>query len=105
MEEKPQIYPEYESIEAFVEYCLEEERETYTHIDLQELTYSLRRSHQKVRKDLEEYGLRLVYREKETSVRGIHSSSDHDRWWGPGSERTCGGSGHEQINGFSGQEG
>jgi len=99
-----QVYPEYESLEAFVEYCLEEEVDRYSHVDLQELAYSLRRSHSKIRKELEEYGLRLRYREKEKEVRGWRSN-DNDRWYGKGADRTFGGSGHEQINGFSGQEG
>ena len=96
--------PEYGSIESFVEYCLEEDLDSYNHTDLRELMYSLRLSAQKVRRELDGYGLRLVYREKAKRVRGVHDS-DHDRWWGEGSEKTCGGSGQDQINGFAGQEG
>lgn len=97
-------YPEYQSLEAFIEFCLEDDLDTYSHVDLQELAYALKRSSNKIRKELEEYGFTLRYREKEKQVRGW-KSNDNDRWYGPGSERTHGGSGHEQINGFSGQEG
>ncbi len=99
------IFPEYANLEAFVEFCLEGNRETYNHVDLQELAFSLRLSHHKVRLELEGYGLSLVYREKEKDVRGVHSSCDHDRFWGPGAEKMHGGSGHEQINGWAGREG
>jgi hypothetical protein len=43
-------------------------------------------------------------RAKERRIRGFTTSS-HDRWFGPGASPTHGGSGWEQINGFSGQVG
>lgn len=96
--------PEYESIEAFVEECLDDERDTFTHVDLGELAYALQMSRCKVRAELESFGLRLEERAKERRTRGFTTSS-HDRWFGPGSCKTHGGSGWEQINGFAGQTG
>jgi len=49
-------------------------------------------------------GLTVGPREVPKAVRGFHSNS-HDRWSGPGSCKTHGGSGHEQISGFAGQKG
>lgn len=45
-----------------------------------------------------------VVREVAKHIRTI-SSNSHDRWTGPGSCATHGGSGWEQISGFAGQEG
>lgn len=45
-----------------------------------------------------------VVREVAKRVRTI-SSNSHDRWSGPGSCATHGGSGWEQISGFAGQKG
>jgi hypothetical protein len=96
--------PEYRDIEAFVEYCLDDERETFTAEDLQALSYRLRRSIPKVRAELESYGLTLQARAPARYVRGFTTSS-HDRHYGPGAMRTHGGSGADQICGFGGQEG
>lgn len=49
-------------------------------------------------------GLDYVGREVPKKVRGFNTSS-HDRWYGPGSCPTSGGSGWELISGFAGQEG
>ena len=96
--------PEYESVEAFVEECYDDERDTFTHADLGELAYRLKKSRSVVRKELEGYGLTLAERPKERRVRGF-TSNPHDRWYGPGACKTHGGTGWEQINGFAGQEG
>lgn len=98
------IDPEHESIESFVEYMADDEREVFTHADVNAIAKATQTSHHKVREELESYGLRLARREKERSIRGFNSNP-HDRWYGPGAERTHGGSGWEQINGFGGQEG
>lgn len=97
------VDPEHESIEAFVEYMMDDERETFTHADLNQLAAATQTSNHKVRAELEGYGLRLARRANDKRVRGV-TSNPHDRWYGPGAERTHGGSGWEQINGFGGQE-
>jgi hypothetical protein len=96
--------PEYESVESFVQDCLDDERTTFTHEDLGELAYGLQRSRCRVRADLEGYGLTLAPRAVEKRVRGFTTSSQ-DRWFGPGSSNSHGGSGHEQITGFAGRRG
>jgi hypothetical protein len=96
--------PEYESIESFVQYVMDEEQDQFTHEDLGELAYGLQRSRNKVRADLESYGLKLAPRAFEKRTRGFTTSSN-DRWFGPGSSPMHGGSGWEQINGFAGQKG
>jgi hypothetical protein len=96
--------PEFKSIEAFVEFCMDDERTTFDHTDLGELAFNLHRSRCKVRAELESWGLTLVERPREKRVRGFTVSS-HDRWFGLGSSKSHGGSGWEQISGFAGQKG
>lgn len=50
------------------------------------------------------YGISIGSREVPKAVRGFKSSS-HDRWYGPGSCKTHGGTGEEQITGFAGRKG
>lgn len=93
--------PEYESVEAFVEFLLDEDRTSFNHADLGELAFQLQRSRSKIRAELEEYGLMLSERPFEKKVRGF-TSNNHNRWHG----NPCGGgTGWEQINGFAGQAG
>jgi len=51
-----------------------------------------------------EAGLSYGGREVPKKVRGFKTSSN-DRWFGPGSSPTSGGSGWQQINGLAGDEG
>jgi hypothetical protein len=95
------VPPEYSSLEEFIEYMMDDEREEYTHEELGMLAYSLRLSVPKVRVLLLDWGLRLADRPKERHIRG-YTSWDHNRWAG----NPCGGgTGWEQILGFSGQKG
>jgi hypothetical protein len=96
--------PEHESIESFVQFCLDDEVDTFTAGDVDKIAQATKTSHHKVREELETYGLCLARRAPEKSVRGFQTNSN-DRYYGKGSERTHGGSGWEQINGFGGQEG
>ncbi len=96
--------PEYESIEAFAEFLMAEERITFALSDVAKLAKATRTSDPKVIEELRSYGFELTKREPEKRVRGFTSNS-HDRWYGPGACRTHGGSGWEQISGFAGQEG
>lgn len=98
------VDPEHESIAAFVEYMMDDEQEVFSHADINQLAAATRTSNGKVRAELEGFGLKLARREKVRHVRGVTTNSN-DRYYGPGSERAHGGSGWEQINGFSGQEG
>jgi len=98
-----QDFPEYESVETFVQECLDDERDYFTTADMQALNAATQMRLQDVRKALEGYGLRFVPRQPQKRVRGFNSNP-HDRWYGPGADRTYGGSGWEQINGFAGEK-
>ena len=88
--------PEYKSIDAFVQFCYEDERSEYTHEDLHALGYRLRMRIQCIRHELAKWGLVLANREVPKHVRGFTTSSN-DRWFGPGSSKTYGGSGFDNF--------
>jgi len=88
--------PEYASIEDFVQYLIDDERDTYTADDLQALNYRLKRPVAEIRKELAGYGLKLAPRGIENKGRG-YNSNDLDRWTGPGSSPTHGGSGFSNF--------
>ena len=90
------VFPEFVSIEAFVESVLADERAEFSHEDLLQLWRSLQRPIPEIRKELEGYGLQLTTRPAEKRVRGFTSSS-HDRWFGPGSCPTSGGAAYGQM--------
>jgi hypothetical protein len=93
--------PEHESVETFVEFCMDDERETFDHTDLEAIAFAMRTSRSKVRSALEGYGLRLEERPKERRFRTVNSNP-HNRWEG----NPCGGgSGWEQVLGFAGRSG
>ena len=86
------------------EYCLDEERNEFTHVELRALALNLVCSGSKIRKELESWGLVLSERAKEKRTRGFTANS-HDRWHGAGSCPSHGGSGWQQIAGFAGRPG
>lgn len=90
--------PEFASIEAFVDFLIEDDRDQFTHEELRSLAYRLQMSGSKVRPLLEAYGLQLAHREIGRHVRGF-STSNHDRWYGPGSSPTYGGAGISTTTG------
>lgn len=53
---------EYETIEAFVQYMMDDEREEFNNADLVALSKSLTLPTPEIRKKLETYGLRLKIR-------------------------------------------
>ncbi len=93
--------PEFESVEAFVEFCIDDEQETFSSEDLQSLNFRLHKPVREIRRELESYGLQLARREPSRRVRGF-TANPHDRW---SAFPSHGGSGWEQISGFSGQNG
>lgn len=97
MAEKREELAEFESVETFAEYLYEEERESFTYIELVELSRSVRLSVSKLIGELEGYGLRYEGREHEKEVRGFLTKND--RWTACPSH---GGTGYEQISGFAG---
>jgi hypothetical protein len=96
--------PEYKSVEIFVQFCMDDDREQFRHVELRALALNTRTSGSVVREQLEGYGLTLAVREVPKKTRGF-SSNSHDRWYGPGSSNSHGGSGNDQIQGFAGRRG
>jgi hypothetical protein len=96
--------PEHESVDAFVQFCLDDERTTFTHADLAKINNATRMRISDIRKELEDYGLTIVSRDIQRSTRGFTTSS-HDRWSGPGSCPTFACSGWEVIAGFATTQG
>lgn len=96
--------PDLQTIESFVESCMDDDHPQFNWQHLAVLAWNLRRDRSKIRLELESYGLRFIER---PNVRRIRTFKDnpHDRWFGPGSCPTHGGSGWEQIEGFAGREG
>ncbi len=92
--------PEYASVEAFVQFCLDDERTTFLPGEAQRIAQALCVPTVEVLAELRSWGLVAVLRPRETG-RGYRTSS-MDRYYGPGSEPTHGGTGWEQINGFAG---
>lgn len=90
--------PEYESIESFLEFCADDERTEFSHVDLALLSASLKTSPWKVRIELQRHGLTLAERAVVKQTRGF-STSSHDRWYGPGSLATHGGAGIDADTG------
>lgn len=80
--------PEYTSVEAFIKYLREDERNEFSHVDLSRLVHHTGRATQAICRQLTDCGFTLLARPKEAlSPRGINSSSDENRW-GRGSGET-----------------
>ena len=88
--------PEHASILAFISYCKDDEKETFSHSDLTALNFSTRRPVSEIRSALESAGLTLEVRPPVRKVRGFTTSSN-DRWFGPGADKTHGGSGFDNF--------
>jgi hypothetical protein len=95
---------EYRSTEDFATELVDDDRTSFTFEEADSLAEDLKVTTAKVIRDLKAYGLTYEGRLAEKRVRGF-TSNPHDRWFGPGSSPTHGGSGYEQIAGFGGREG
>lgn len=91
-------FVEYQTVDAFVQYCLDDDKTEFTHTDLSAIAFNMRKSISIVRLELESWGLTLAARPVLASKRGFKSNS-HDRWTGPGSSPTHGGSGIDTSTG------
>jgi hypothetical protein len=100
----PEILPEHESVEAFAEFLMAEERVSFSFVEADTIAQGLKIATYVVIEGLKSYGYTYEGRASEKRVRG-YTSNNHDRWYGPGSMKSHGGSGHEQITGFAGQKG
>ena len=96
--------PEHENIENFVQFLLDEERESFTFEEAESVADATETCPTYVIRELKSYGLAMIPRSEPKKVRGFTTSS-HDRWYGPGAAKTHGGSGNEQISKFGGREG
>lgn len=96
--------PEHESIEAFATFLLDNDQEAFSFEAAEALAKDLGISVTTAIRALKDIGFAMNPRATEKRVRGFQTSS-HDRWYGPGSSPTHGGSGWEQIAGFGGQIG
>jgi hypothetical protein len=85
--------PEFASIDIFAQYLKDEERTTFTVQELNAVNYQTRLMRDEIRQALDFLGFTLEPQaEAVKRVRGFQSNSN-DRWSGPGSEKTHGGSG------------
>ena len=89
---------EFGSIEAFAEYLTDDDRTEFDWRHLNCLASRLGRSNRAIRRELEGWGFTLAERTKPRTHRGVRTNSN-DRWYGPGSSPTHGGSGWAQIIG------
>lgn len=91
-------FVEYQAVEVFVQHCIDDDMTQFTHVDISALAFNLRKNISTIRAELESYGLSLAPRAILASTRGFKSNS-HDRWTGPGSSPTHGGSGIDTTTG------
>jgi hypothetical protein len=100
--------PEYASIEAFVQHVADDLEPGATAVcqlaDVEQIAKHTGMGNHAVIAALRGYGIALAERRPARHRRGFLTSS-HDRWFGPGSSPTHGGSGYEQITGFAGARG
>lgn len=95
---QPTEEPEYASLEAFCEYLLDDEKDSYTVLDLHKLSVQTGLSKSEIRNEMENFGFRLIdprqtdaYKNINTPFRTL-SSNPHDRWCGA-ENATHGGAG------------
>lgn len=87
----PKSAPEFASLQAFYQFMRDEERTTYTVEEIQALNYRTHLTQEELRQQLENEGFSLQKRDvPKPQPRGF-TTSNNDRWYGPGSERTHGG--------------
>ena len=94
----------HDAIEDFATELLEDERTSFTFEEAEALSDEVGVHAYVVVRELKAVGFEMEPRVSERRVRGFNTSS-HDRWYGPGSCPTHGGSGWVQITGFATVEG
>lgn len=94
------IFHEYKTVENFVQFCHDDERDYFTTADMQALNRATHIRLQDIRKELEDYGLKFVPRKPQKRVRGF-TSNPHTLYQDIGCRGT---SGWEQIAGFAGEK-
>ena len=91
-------FPEFKSVEAFVQFCMDDERTEFTHDDLVALNYRTRTTVCAIRAELETYGLTLKTRAVPRKTRGFKTHDYADRF----KDFVSGGSGGDQVIGMIG---
>jgi hypothetical protein len=91
-------FPEFKSVESFVEFCLDDDRTEFSHEDLTALNYRTHAPVAELRSQIEAYGLSLQARSVSRRTRGFKTSDNAGRWEG----FVGGGSGGDQIFGLIG---
>lgn len=96
--------PEYSSVEAFLQFCTDDEKNTFTAKEAQLIAAACRCSQSEVTKRLKAAGLNQKTFGNQNNIRGI-SSNPHgtSRWTGEGNTFTTPGT--DSIVGFAGREG
>ncbi len=90
--------------EVVAQEMVDDERSSFTFEEATEVSEDVGVHVSTVIKLLKSYGFAYVERPVAKHVRGFTTSSN-DRYFGPGSSKSHGGSGHEQIAGWAGQKG
>jgi hypothetical protein len=88
--------PEFASVVAFVEFCFDNDRVSFSHEDVAELHFRTGQPVQSLVAEISDYGLTLAERPIPRHVRGFTTSSN-DRWFGPGSSPCHGGAAHNMV--------
>lgn len=94
-------FPEYASVEAFIESKFADEDFDVHVWEVTALSYATKTSAVKIRQRLSDEGFTMAKREKSDPRRG-YTAWDNNRWAG---NECAGGSGWEQVSGFAGQNG
>jgi hypothetical protein len=69
--------PEYESVESFVQYMMDDEREEFELQDVEALAYNLRTSNPVIIRQLCSFGLKQKARPSDKGVRGFNSRDNN----------------------------
>jgi hypothetical protein len=94
-------YPEYQSVESFAQYLLDDERTSFNLGEAHKVAKTVGVSNLTVVRELTEYGFTFLPPSAPKSVRGF-TANNNNRWEGnPG----AGGGGGDSLTGFAGREG
>lgn len=93
------VEPEYESIEVFIEWAMEEGLAEVRWDEVRAIAFNAKRDHRAVRAELEAFGLRFVGREAPAREGRGYRANPHNRF-SPENGWVSGGSGQDNIAGF-----
>ena len=81
----PNDYPELASLNSFIQFLKDDERNTFTAREMQLVSFFTKTSHLKIKTTLESQGFKLQKKRHQTYKRGFKRGAGNDRWYGPGS--------------------